>query len=396
MSKTLEIFGQTFSNVKGFKAKDSNGGVSYYDGYPEYKWLRPEGWPDIDSLVPWDDLDNFDGCYFTYDNTGQNYTIASFWCTTESGQYIVERGHISNGVFVTDTTTSQNSNTDYKDNYKNCGYTYPIYYVHPATEGKHITACGHVNISASDGLVINPYGTTSPCIERAGHFAYITVVGGGGSNHQLNTNNLVRDHLVWGDKKVITSLRYYWYGCKALEEIDFKYWDTSLWEITDMIGTFNGCSSLRCLDFSQLDVSNWKVTNWSNTFSCVNLQVIDLTGFGETESTVDAELGGELWYGGVGCLVICKISELDNSSPNGNISYYPNGSQLQELYPMVMYANQNYSNCFKLSYASLLRILNTLPTLPTGTTYTLTLGNIRAKLTAEEIAIATNKGWTVA
>lgn len=66
---------------------------------------------------------------------------------------------------------------------------------------------------------------------------------------------------------------------------------------------------------------------------------------------------------------------------------------------------QNYSNCTKLTHDSLMNIINGLYDLNLtynvaggGTLYTqkLTLGSTNlAKLTADEIAIATNKGWAV-
>lgn len=56
--------------------------------------------------------------------------------------------------------------------------------------------------------------------------------------------------------------------------------------------------------------------------------------------------------------------------------------------------NQTYANCTKLSHQSLLNIINALPTVTD--TKTLTLGAVnKAKLTAEEIAVAEAKGWTV-
>lgn len=56
--------------------------------------------------------------------------------------------------------------------------------------------------------------------------------------------------------------------------------------------------------------------------------------------------------------------------------------------------NQTYANCTKLSHQSLLNIIDALPTVTD--TKTLTLGAVnKAKLTADEIAVAEAKGWTV-
>lgn len=401
MSKTLKIFDKTFSNVKGFKAKDLNGGDSNYSGYPEYKWLRPEGWPDIDSLVPWTPqgtFSDFDGCYFTYDNTGHNFTIFAMACKTNSGQWVTERGHVINGEFITDETFLTNSNTALFYDYKECGYLYPVFYVH-ATTGNHITECYYKNFSdtqvATYGLQSKPYGTDSPCIERAGHLGYVDHLGGNGSE-QLNNRYLVRDHLVWGDKVVVTTLQQAWANCGALKEIDFSYWDTRNWEVTTMNQTFTQCGELRCLDFSKLDVSKWNITNWNYTFNnCGRLQYLDLTGFEDSENNeVATNYMQYIFNGCTGCC-FAKVSALTTSITSGSVSY-PKGGALVDYYPMSLYISQNYNSCCALSHASILRILNSLPELNEGDSRTVTFDRgLKAKLSSEDIAIATNKGWTV-
>lgn len=57
--------------------------------------------------------------------------------------------------------------------------------------------------------------------------------------------------------------------------------------------------------------------------------------------------------------------------------------------------NQNYTNCIHLTVQSLMNIINGLPTVSTVKTLTLGATN-KAKLTPEQIAVATQKGWTVA
>ena len=59
--------------------------------------------------------------------------------------------------------------------------------------------------------------------------------------------------------------------------------------------------------------------------------------------------------------------------------------------------NLNFSTCYSLTHETLIKILNALYDYSTSEdTYTLALGSANlAKLTDEEIAIATNKGWNV-
>lgn len=74
-----------------------------------------------------------------------------------------------------------------------------------------------------------------------------------------------------------------------------------------------------------------------------------------------------------------------------NTCYY-----LKELYPPVnINGALNISSCYQLSHDSLIRVFNNLATLSSAKT--ITIGNtLKALLTSAEIAIATNKGWTVA
>ena len=54
----------------------------------------------------------------------------------------------------------------------------------------------------------------------------------------------------------------------------------------------------------------------------------------------------------------------------------------------------NFTNSTKLTHDSLLDIINNLSTV--STTQTLTIGSTNlAKLSSDEITIATNKGWTI-
>ena len=71
-----------------------------------------------------------------------------------------------------------------------------------------------------------------------------------------------------------------------------------------------------------------------------------------------------------------------------------NVQSVEEFYPPKIAVSHGYSNMINLDHASRLRILNVLPEV--SSTVTLTLGNVKNELTDAEIAIATQKGWTVA
>ena len=344
-------------------------------------WVRPSGWPDIDSLVPWDSesFADFDGFFCTFDNSGGHFPVAGFWCVTNSGTYTVERGRITNGAFVSDASTAVNSNSAFTENYADCGYDYPIYYVH-ATTG-HLTTCGFRSVG-------NVTATKASCVEIVGHIGHVTSIGGGSSNNQLNSECIVRSHLVFGDKEVVTSLNSCWYNMYSLEELDLSYFDTSNWAVTTLAGCFNGCSSLLKLDLSGWDTHNWAVTNMGYCFYGLgSLREIDLSGW----DTSGFNLTSFQYVFNAANVIIAKISALKYSG-TGSITYI-NSRRLTDLYPMSLSTNLNYGNCINLTHDSLLRILNSLPV----GAYTLTLGALnKSRLTQDEIAIATDKGWTVA
>ena len=76
-------------------------------------------------------------------------------------------------------------------------------------------------------------------------------------------------------------------------------------------------------------------------------------------------------------------------------TFCPNLRQLKEFNGMVIYKNHSYADAKRLSIQSLNAIFDRLPTVSTART--ITLGQVnKLKLTPEEIAVATQKGWTVA
>ena len=84
-----------------------------------------------------------------------------------------------------------------------------------------------------------------------------------------------------------------------------------------------------------------------------------------------------------------------SSSATNNVNGSPNIKKLENFTGLKLYVNHTYANAFSLTKQSLLNIFNTLPNV-TGSK-TITIGQVnRLKLTAEQIAVATQKGWTVA
>lgn len=126
-------------------------------------------------------------------------------------------------------------------------------------------------------------------------------------------------------------------GAKGLIMLDFA---GSTITATNMSNCFSGCSSLR-----KLDLSNWimeGVTNLTNAFSGMT-SLVDL------------------------------------------------------ILPTMPKLSFNLSSSTLLSVDSLVNVIAALPDLDDGETATLTIGTTNtAKLAADQIAVATEKGWTVA
>ena len=158
---------------------------------------------------------------------------------------------------------------------------------------------------------------------------------------------------------------YMFYYCNKITSIDSSNWDTS--KITSMRYMFSGCTNLTSIDVSGFDTS--KVTNMNSVlYGCQTLKSLDCSAWDVTKVTGSYNLGSAFNY----CTVLVDFKAPKNINANMDVTYSKN-----------------------LSHDSLMSIINNLMT--TTSTKKLTLGATnKAKLTAEEIAIATGKGWTVA
>ena len=90
-----------------------------------------------------------------------------------------------------------------------------------------------------------------------------------------------------------------------------------------------------------------------------------------------------------------NLSGWDVSSVTNLSAAWQNCYSLVDYWPSVISINHNYDSAAALSIASLLRIIDSLPIVTVARTLTLGQTN-KLKLTAEQIAVATQKGWTVA
>ena len=184
----------------------------------------------------------------------------------------------------------------------------------------------------------------------------------------------------------VTNMGSMFSGCSSLTSLDLSGFDTS--KVTSMSYMFSGCSSLTSLDLSGFDTS--KVTSMSYMFSvCGKLTSLDLSNFKTSKVTSMSSM-----FSGCGKLTSLDLSGFDTSKVTNMVYMFNGCSSLTSLDSM-----QNISISLDVSYTildviSLLDVINNLATVSTGKV--LTLGEtLIAKLTEEQIAIATNKGWNI-
>ena len=217
----------------------------------------------------------------------------------------------------------------------------------------------------------------------------------------------------WDVSQVI-DLSHLFLDCENLTELDFDGWNTA--EVKTMYNVFAGCTNLASINFGSVTTPN--VVNFQKMFTnCKSLERLDLTGWTTENVTVmnamfdgcealTEILGTEGWFTPnvtvintlfEDCmnLVSINLGNVDVSNC-GNVNYFFNrcDSLTNVVFMKGVKTNFSIKDCSNLTKQSLLDILNKLEVVTDLTT--LTLGELNhAKLTPDEIAIATNKGWTV-
>ena len=153
--------------------------------------------------------------------------------------------------------------------------------------------------------------------------------------------------------------------------------------VINMQYMFEGCSKL--ITIPQLNTS--KVKNMKNMFyDCASLTSIPQLN---TNNVIDmSNMFG--W-----CQKLTVISQWNVSSVTNMNSMFLGCSSLKSILMTGMKVNFDISSSTKFEESDLVTILNNLATVTTTKTLTMGATNL-AKLTDEEKAIATNKGWTLA
>ena len=200
-----------------------------------------------------------------------------------------------------------------------------------------------------------------------------------------NCTNLTSVDLSNFNTSNVTNMSSLFNSDKNLISIDLSSFDTS--KVTDMNSMFSQCENLESVNLSSFDTSN--VTRMNDMFRrCDNLTELDLSNFDMSKVIdIDSMLG--YIYN---MPVLKSFRNLGKGYTEQTVNY--------SKYSL------NLSTLRELTKESLLDVINnglydlnlTYDVANGGTLYTQNLklhSSSKSKLTADEIAIATNKGWTV-
>ncbi len=225
------------------------------------------------------------------------------------------------------------------------------------------------------------------------------------------------------DVSQLTSMSYMFYECSRLTSLDLSSWDVS--NVTTMDTIFYNCSGLTSLDLSgwntskaiymnnmfqkcsrltSLDLSGWntsKVTDIRAMFyNCSALTSLDLSGWNTSKVTdisgmfyncsalTSIDLSG---FSLISCTKATDIFRFDNNLVNLKLPDLGHNQNCTSL---------DLSTCSALTKDSILFLFNNAFDRATaGYTKAFTIklnATTKALLSEDEIAIATNKGFTVA
>lgn len=450
------------------------------------KWVRPEGWPDLDALkaqIPEGETCVYLTYVLSYCSCGEPW-IGIYGA---GASYTVERGHVENGAFVADSSTTKGSTTIHREELDPANGNVQLWRVRSTG---NMTVCKFASKTATQAN--NPPTMDQPCVERVGKMPHVTHLQGttsttagtisatSPSTNLWTTYHLERDSTdLAGAVSGLNMIGAYRFSL-SLQELDMSGWDTSAWTVTSLQSVFQHCPSLRELDLSSWNTSNWAVTNlqhtWNQMFSLERLDVsfdtsnwavtnmesplsnlrslrsIDLSGWDTSKwavttfrsvfaqntslETLDLsswdvsnwkvagsatyvfeddyslrELNLDGWdtsgwspsstagnFNSCFNLRKCSYYNFGRTSGGNSSSYTGPGNAGYHLTDFGgvgdTYITHGYRNCPMLTHESLVNILQALPTVTNAPDIQLGNYNLR-KLTAEEIAIGTDKGWDV-
>ena len=213
-------------------------------------------------------------------------------------------------------------------------------------------------------------GTTNPINAQDFSDKILNIPTGGGGNTSKNLLDATHSTISLFQEYKGTSVN----GLIAYEDTENVY---------NMGSMFRNCNKLTTIP--QLNTSN--VTDMTSmVYQCKSITSIPL---------LDTSKVNDMSYMFYGCSKLTTVPALDVSNVNYMNYIFSGCSSLKSILMTGMKVKFDISASTKFEESDLVTILNNLATVTTTKTLTMGATNL-AKLTDEDKAIATNKGWTLA
>ena len=191
------------------------------------------------------------------------------------------------------------------------------------------------------------------------------------------------------DTSQVTDMRSMFYNSNRLESLNVSNFNTA--KVTDMSDMFHGIKPTE-LDLSSFDTS--QVTNMSGMFGwCSNLVSLDLSHFNTSNVTSMRNM-----FNYCGKLISLNISNWNMSNVTDVYQMFDASSLIETIVcdglqlPDIDLSYIALNSCPKLTVDSIIGLLNSLPKTTHNRSFQIGEVNI-AKLSDEQKAISTNKGW---
>lgn len=358
-------------------------------------WVRPATWPDLESI----NTTGFHGVYLTYDLSKVADDTLRYISIASRGngykQTTVQRGHIdSNNEFVADytaTTSSyvfteqldpENGNIQLWRVTDGVGYaeTFRFEDFNGIQNARYAQPCVEMMVVSKEGQHID--------LNSCSNSNMVSVVVRGSYNggmYAFTDSNYSLERLSFeGASGTITDARGFTNLCYHLFDLNFG--DDIIIDMTNtgVQMTVSGYFVKKIIAPHYIvKAANPVLVSQAFMAEEIDLNNLDVSAVTSTNNSLLQQINA---------VRVLKMDQLDFSSCTtfGKIE----ARTCSDFYPPKIYVSHTY-DMRQLSVESILRIFNSLPSVQSAQTVTIGAINL-AKVTAEQIAIATAKGWTVA
>ncbi|MCI6265875.1 MAG: leucine-rich repeat domain-containing protein [Erysipelotrichaceae bacterium] len=328
------------------------------------EWQPQPDWWDIDTILE-NDTEDYEGkmiVLFTDENDTTTFNYAS--------SHNVAKLKLSDGTIYDYNKTITHTWDTTKD--KECSFGYKTRY--------YIVYFSSTEVPVYNNSMLTYSNDNSNSLLYV-IFKNLNITVNSASGNTFFNNNLLLERVKCINSTINASTHVF-SGCRNLIEVDNVILKKGFY-------CFNGCRKLKKLNNLSLSSTN-KGINYC--FDSTSIEVID----------IDTSMITNFQNAFSSCYYLRKIIKLDFASATNVSSTFNNCNNLLEIVQIsnIKITGLNFSSSTLLRRESLLKILNALYDYAaegSTDTYTLIVGTKNlAKLSDEEKAIATNKGWTLA